>query len=200
MPAKAIGTLQQLRLAMKEAGRVALQSGIWPEGQRQKAYLAALFETGKVVDEAGNQITLPRTSWPHTRWKARNSLDPRRFHMTNTLQRAFHAPQSFLRTQWGFTISLPRANFQAVIPAKPAGPGQRGRKERKTFLANYFRFINARASGRLGRLGLKQRMKVRQAGVQAIEKHLVRIMRAAIRIRGGQRIVTLELGKLGLEG
>lgn len=199
MPQQAITTLQQLRVAMKDAQRVALTNGIWPKGQRLKAYLAALFEQGKAVDFGGNVFTLPRASFRHTKWKATEGLDVRRFHMTNTLQRAFHAPQSFLRTQFGFSISLPRANFQAVIPGRQGVAGKRDREERRTFLANYFRFINARAFGRLGKLGKKQKNQLKKAGSLAIEKHLQRIMRSAIRIRGGTRIVTLALGKLGLE-
>lgn len=152
-----------------------------------------------VVDLAGNPVKLKSASRKHYLWKVRNGLDRRAFHMTNTTQRAAHAPQSFIVHANGFTISWPRANFKATVPGRPARPGKRARKTRSTFLNRYFRYINARSGFRLGKLGAKQNTKVEAAGLRAIDVRLKQVLGQAIKIKGGIKVVKLELGKLGLE-
>lgn len=190
--------LQDLRSALFDAKRAAL-AGIWAEGLRQKAKLADLFEISRVLDEAGNVLRVMRTSARTTAWKLRNGLDPRDLHMTNTLQNALRAPQSFIKVEDGFTISVPRANFMARIPGRPAGNGRRARRSRATFLNRYFRYANRRAFFRIGKLGLRQILQVRAAGMDAIKAHLQKLLGAAIKVKGGITTVNVELGKLGLE-
>lgn len=199
MARDAIATLSQLKLAMKDAARIALERGIWPEGKRQQAVLAALFEKSLVVDVQGQPFRVMAAGRRHYLWKVANGLDPRPLHMTNTLAKALGSPQAFLRTQNGFSISPPRANFVATVPGKPAAPGKRARKSRSAFLNTYFRFANARADGRIGKLGAIQIAKVRAAGMDAIRSHLKRALGTAMRVRGGIATVNMELGKLGLE-
>ena len=201
MAADAIDTLKKLKVALKGAGRVALEKGIWPEGKRQQAFLAALFDRSLVVDEAGHAFKVMSASRRHYLWKVRNMLDPRPLHMTNTLAAALGAPQAFLKTQYGFSISPPRANFLAVVPGRAGGPGtgRRARRERRQFLNTYFRHANVRALGRIGKLGAIQKAKVKAKGMDAIRALLKRMLGPAMMIKGGIATINLELGKLGLE-
>lgn len=197
--AKAKQTLAALSVSLETTKKVALERGILPRARIHHQRLAALLERGQALTPAGDVFTLKKASADHTAWKVSMALDPRRFHMTNTLQRAAYAPQSFIPTTYGFSISWPRANFQAIIHG---GIGKHGkpRKARATFLNRYWKAINERALFRLGKLGAKQLADIRAAGLAAIDAHLKKNLREAIRIKGGIKLVKLELGKLGLEG
>lgn len=194
-------TLAKLSAAVKRTEEVALTRGIWPEGARLKAEGAALYATGRVWNLEGRPIRILPPSRKHYLWKVKNGLLPTRGNMTGTLHKAYASPQSFVKNQHGFTISVPRANFMATLPGKPASPGRRGRKARRTFLNRYFRHHNAKkAFGRIGKLGALQRARLRRAGMSAIDAHLAMNLRDAMKIKGGIRLVKLRLGKLGLEG
>lgn len=198
MASKAQITLATLRASLKTTQEVAVRRGIIPRGKLHHQRLAVLLESGRALTPAGDVFTLKKASAPHTAWKIRNGLDPRRFHMTNTLQKAAYSPKSFIPTAYGFSISWPRANFQAVIPARTRKG--RTRKARATFLNRYWAHINKRAGFRLGKLGAKQLADVQKHGMMAIETHLKRNLRDAIRIKGGIAVVKLEMGRLGLTG
>lgn len=197
--AKPEQTLANLRALAKDAQRIAVVDGIWPEMKRQKAFLADLFEASRALNAAGDPFKLPSASRAHYLWKIRNGLDPRSFHMTNATQRAFHSPSSLVLNQFGATISIPRANVKGTVPGRAKSPGKRARKQRSAFVNTYFRFIQTRAGGRLGKLGLKQKQKVKAAGKAAIGNRAARLLKTAMTVRGGVKIVKAELGKLGLE-
>lgn len=200
MASRAERTLATLRASLKTTQRVALEKGVRPRARIHHQRLAALLERGMALTPAGDPFRLKAASPAHTAWKIEMGLDPRRFHMAGALQKAAYAPQSFVPTTYGFSISWPRANFQSVIPGGVSLKGGRRRKPRGTFLNRYWKHINERALFRLGRLGAKQLADIREAGMKAIDAHLKRNLREAIRIKGGIKLVKLELGKLGLTG
>jgi hypothetical protein len=199
MASKAKLTLAKLRQTLKTTQAVALEKGILPRAKRHHKRLALLLEQGRALTPVGDTFRLKAASRVHTDWKVSLGLDARRFHMTGTLQRAAHAPQTFVKTANGFSIIWTRANFQATIPGRFTGKGK-NRKPKRIFLNRYWAYINERALFRLGRLGAKQIEDIRARGLWAIDGHLKRNLKQAIRIKGGVKLVKVELGNLGLTG
>lgn len=183
--------LRELRRDLRLANATAVKA-MRKQGRAEQKLLASLYQSGKVYADDGTAV---RIIAPGARWRAMKRRHRLPFQTrgmaTGGIERSIRSAKAFIPLPSGFAIKPAIAGVIARYPAKLGGPRP---------VAQYLPWHNVRkAFGQIGKLGTRPQARIFKEVRRAIDAQLKGALGKAMTVRGGVKVVKLEMQRFGLK-